>query len=164
MSFEVHTTKIYCPRPTVLAITSTHGPLSWLRLACKQASILPPPGCTSPQSVLMSPRHWLATAAAPTKTARHGCVRSAKCELRQDRIAPAPGGTSPHAALMSAAHSLLISPCCAIAHVVDSNMMAPIAKTVFGISFAPCCLPVVHSQFAEKRGGIPPLSGFRGCG
>jgi hypothetical protein len=115
------------------------GGLSWFRLACKQASILPPPGCTSPHIALTSPRHSLAIAAAPTKIARHGWVRSAKCELRQDRMAPAPGGTSPHAALMSAAHSLLISPCCAIVYVVESNTMALVTKTVFSMGCAPDC-------------------------
>ncbi|MGA7186003.1 MAG: hypothetical protein WA781_07830 [Pseudolabrys sp.] len=41
-------------------------------------------------------------------------------------MAPAPGGTSPHAALISAAHSLMTA-CCAIADVAESNTMTPIA-------------------------------------
>src|SRR4029077_11852027 len=98
-------------------MTSMQGALKLVKLACKQASILPPPGCTSEHIALMSARHSFATVATLTNTARHGWVRSARCELRQDRIAPPPEGTSPHAALMSAAHSLMISPCCAAAYV-----------------------------------------------
>jgi hypothetical protein len=125
----------YPPRPTVRAMTSMQGALSFVRLDCKQASILPPPGCTPPHNELTSPRHSLAIAAAPTSTAWHGRVRSARCELRQALIPP--GATSPHAALISAAHSLAISPCCAIVYVVESNVMAPITKIIFCIGYPP---------------------------
>jgi len=123
----------YGARPTVRAMTSTQGPLSRLRLASKQASILPPPGCMSPHIALISPRHSFAIAAAPVRTARHRWVRSAKCELRHDLIAPPPAGTSPHAALISAAHSAMTACCWAIAAFVESNMTVPIANTVFSI-------------------------------
>ena len=125
----------YPPRPTVRAMTSMQGALSFVRLDCKQASILPPPGCTPPHNELTSPRHSLAIAAAPTSTAWHGRVRSARCELRQALIPP--GATSPHAALISAAHSLAISPCCAIVYVVESNVMAPTTKIIFCIGYPP---------------------------
>jgi hypothetical protein len=107
----------YPPRPTVRAMTSMQGALSFVRFDCKQASILPPPGSTPPHNELTSARHSLAIAAAPTSTAWHGRVRSARCELRQALIPP--GATSPHAALISAAHSLAICPCCAIVYVVE---------------------------------------------
>src|SRR5262249_23403442 len=95
----------------------------------------------------MSPRHSFATAAAPINTVWHGRVRSAKCELRQDRIAPAPGGTSPHAALMSAEHSLLISPCWAIAYVVESNTTSLIANTASAVLLM--VAPVFRSQLSN---------------
>jgi hypothetical protein len=126
----------YCPpRPTVRAMTSTQGGLSFVKLDCKQVSILPPPGCTPAHNELTSPRHSFASAAAPSSTAWHGRVRSARCELRQALIPP--GATSPHAALISAAHSLAICPCCAIVYVVESNTVAPIAKIIFCIGCTP---------------------------
>src|SRR3974390_2704921 len=78
----------------------------------------------------MSARHWLATGAAPINTTWHGRVRSARCELRQDLMAPPPGATSPHAALISSAHSL-ITRCCAVAYVVESNTTVAIAAMAF---------------------------------
>ena len=57
----------YCPLPTVRAMTSMQGALRLVKLACKQASILPPPGCTSAHIALMSLRHSLAITAALTK-------------------------------------------------------------------------------------------------
>ena len=126
----------YRPRPTVRAMTSKQGALSFVRLDCKQTSILPRPGSTPPHNELTSPRHAFATAATETSTAWHGRVRSARCELRQDLIPP--GATSPHAALISAAHSsLMLSPCCAIVYVVESTTTAPIAKIIFCIGCPP---------------------------
>ena len=125
----------YPPRPTVRAMTSMQGALSFVRLVCKQASILPPPGSTPAHNELTSPRHSLAIAAAPTSTAWHGRVRSARCELRQALMRPSPGCTPPHAALTSAAQSLTTPRCCAIALVAETNTMAAITKIFFRIVF-----------------------------
>ena len=135
MSVACSDDEVTPPRPTVRAMTSTQGGLSFVKLDCKQASILPPPGSTPAHNELTSPRHSFASAAAPSSTAWHGRVRSARCELRQALIPP--GATSPHAALISAAHSLAICPCCAIVYVVESNTVAPIAKIIFCIGCPP---------------------------
>src|SRR4249920_1532733 len=103
-------------------MTSMQGGVSFVRVDCKQASILPRPGSTPAHNELTSARHAFATAATETSTAWHGRVRSARWELRQALIPP--GATSPHAALISTAHSLAICPCCAIVYVVEHNMMA----------------------------------------
>src|SRR3974390_81150 len=120
-------------------MTSTHGALSSFMGDCKQASILPPPGCTFAQTVLISALHSFAAAAALINMIRHGSGGSAQCELRQDPILPPPAGTSPHAALISCAHT---SRCCAIVDVDETNTNALIAKIVFSIGCTPdCCSP-----------------------
>ena len=112
--------------------------LSSVRCDCIQASILPPPGFTPAQIFLTSPRHAFPITAALTKMVWHAGVRSFKCELMQALMRPAPGCTPSHCALTSAAHSFGTA---AIALVVETKRMAPIAQIFFSISLSPRFLP-----------------------